>query len=89
MSNLNSIDQLPPLQDPTQQDLTLPIATIDQQADPVTTIDLTEITTLIQQLLDNHETIMNIQDLIIVFGNLFAGFVLGYYAVKGMVDPWK
>lgn len=36
-----------------------------------------------------NETLLNIKDAIIVFGNLLFGMVMGYVAVRGIIDPWK
>lgn len=48
--------------------------------------DLSVVSAQIQMLIDNQ---IYSHDLLITFGNLFIGLLIGYVAAKGITSPWK
>ncbi|MFD5023404.1 hypothetical protein ACFWMP_31405 [Paenibacillus sp. NPDC058367] len=48
--------------------------------------DLSVVSTQLQTLIDNQ---IYSHSLLITFGNLFMGLLIGYFAARGLTDPWK
>lgn len=68
--------------EPTATPFPSPIPTSDPSMLP----DLSVVSTQLQTIIDNQTYS---HSLIVTFANLFIGLLIGYFAARGLVDPWK